>query len=119
MNVIDVAIIGAGPYGLSLAAHLRKRGVEHRIFGRPMQMWQERMPKGMCLKSDGFASSLYDPDDSFTLAHFCRETGLPYQHSGLPIPLETFLSYGLAFQQRLVPQLEESASDRRRVSLVD
>jgi cation diffusion facilitator CzcD-associated flavoprotein CzcO len=107
MNVIDVAIIGAGPYGLSLAAHLRKRGVEHRIFGRPMQMWQERMPKGMCLKSDGFASSLYDPDDSFTLAHFCRETGLPYQHSGLPIPLETFLSYGLAFQQRLVPQLEE------------
>ena len=33
---VDVAVIGAGPYGLSLAAHLRRRAVEHRIFGEPM-----------------------------------------------------------------------------------
>ncbi|RRA49041.1 NAD(P)-binding domain-containing protein [Acidipila sp. EB88] len=105
-HTTDVAIIGAGPYGLSLAAHLRKAGVRHRIFGRPMQVWQEQMPKGMCLKSDGFASSLFDPEDSFTLEHYCREENLPYQHSGLPVPLETFVNYGLEFQKRMVPQLE-------------
>jgi thioredoxin reductase len=104
----DVAIIGAGPYGLSLAAYLRHGNVAHRIFGRPMQSWQNNMPQGMCLKSDGYASTLYDPKAEFTLERFCREQGLPYRYSGMPIPLETFVAYGLAFQQRMVPQLEQT-----------
>jgi cation diffusion facilitator CzcD-associated flavoprotein CzcO len=104
----DVAIIGAGPYGLSLAAYLRHGSVAHRIFGRPMQSWQNNMPQGMCLKSDGYASTLYDPKAEFTLERFCREQGLPYRYSGMPIPLETFVAYGLAFQKRMVPQLEQT-----------
>jgi thioredoxin reductase len=103
----DIAIVGAGPYGLSLAAHLRGRGVAFRIFGTPMETWQTRMPKGMSLKSEGFASSLYDPAGSYTLAHFCRERGIPYADIGLPVALDTFTAYGLAFQQRFVPTLEE------------
>ena len=63
-SIVDVAIIGAGPYGLSLAAHLRRTGLSLRIFGHPMRAWLE-MPKGMFLKSEGFASNLYDPDGSF------------------------------------------------------
>ena len=59
--MIETAIIGAGPYGLSIAAHLRHAGVPSRIFGRPMDTWVSHMPKGMMLKSDGFASDLYDP----------------------------------------------------------
>ncbi len=106
MQYTDVAIVGAGPYGLSLGAHLRAGGVGHRIFGRPMQSWQSNMPKGMCLKSDGYASTLYDPKRRFTLEHFCREQGLPYKRSGMPIPLDTFVAYGLEFQRRMVPQLE-------------
>ena len=102
----DVVIIGAGPYGLSLGAHLQHGGVRHRIFGRPMQSWQNNMPKGMCLKSDGYASTLYDPERSFTLERFCREQELPYKRSGMPIPLDTFVAYGLEFQRRMVPQLE-------------
>ncbi len=102
----DVAIIGGGPYGLSLGAYLRSYGVNHRIFGRPMQSWQQNMPSGMCLKSDGYASTLYDPKGAFTLEHFCKEQGLPYKYSGMPIPLETFVAYGLEFQKRMVPQLE-------------
>ena len=102
----DVAIVGAGPYGLSLAAHLRGAGIKHRIFGRPMHSWREHMPHGMCLKSDGFASNLYDPDGAFTLEEYCREQGLPYQRSGLPIPLETFAAYGIEFQRRMAPHLE-------------
>ena len=104
----EVAVIGAGPYGLSLAAHLRAAGVPHRIFGRPMHSWREHMPHGMCLKSDGFASNLYDPEGAFTLEDYCREQGLDYQRSGLPIPRETFVGYGLEFQRRMVPHLEQS-----------
>src|SRR5271165_92404 len=66
-------IIGAGPYGLSIAAHLRHRGVPFRIFGRLMDSWKAHMPKGMCLKSDGFASNIYDPASEFTLRQFCAE----------------------------------------------
>jgi thioredoxin reductase len=104
----DIAIIGAGPYGLSIAAHLRKSKLSFRIFGTPMQSWSQRMPEGMLLKSDGFASSLYDPDSAFTLAHYCAEKNLPYADVGIPVPRETFVDYGLEFQKRLVPNLEQT-----------
>lgn len=107
LNVTDVAIIGAGPYGLSIAAHLKARGVNFRIFGKPMSMWLEHMPKGMRLKSEGFASSLYDPGSTFTLETYCRENGIPYANIGLPVPLEVFSSYGLEFQRRFVGGLEK------------
>jgi thioredoxin reductase len=106
--IVDLVIIGAGPYGLSIAAHLRKTKLSFRIFGTPMQSWSQQMPKGMMLKSDGFASSLYDPDSAFTLRHYCEEIGHPYADVGLPVPLEIFAAYGLEFQKRLVPTLEET-----------
>jgi thioredoxin reductase len=117
-GIVDIAIIGAGPYGLSIAAHLRKTPLSFRIFGTPMQSWRQQMPKGMLLKSDGFASSLYDPDSAFTLRHYCEEMNLPYADVGIPVPAETFIDYGLEFQKRLVPTLEETniASVRRTAS---
>jgi thioredoxin reductase len=107
MNV-DTVIIGAGPYGLSIAAHLSKSGLTFRIFGSPMQSWRSHMPKGMLLKSEGFASGLYDPDSSFTLRHYCEEMHLPYDDLGNPVPLEVFSAYGIEFQKRLVPTLEQT-----------
>jgi hypothetical protein len=104
---VDVAIIGAGPYGLSIAAHLRARSVAFRIFGSAMHSWRERMPAGMLLKSEGFASNLYDPSGCFTLKRFCAQMDLPYADIGLPVPLSTLTAYGLAFQQRMVPELED------------
>ena len=98
--------MGAGPYGLSIAAHLRARGLEHRVFGRPMHTWLTAMPEGMLLKSDGFASNLSAPVPGSTLAEFCAERGLPYHPTHLPVPLETFAEYGLEFQRRFVPHLE-------------
>ena len=102
----DVAIIGAGPYGLSIAAHLAAQSISFRIFGKPMYAWASQMPKGMKLKSEGFASSLSDPASALTLAEFCRQRSLPYQDKGLPVPLETFVNYGMAFQRKFVPNLE-------------
>jgi cation diffusion facilitator CzcD-associated flavoprotein CzcO len=103
----SVAIIGAGPYGLSIAAHLRARGIEFRIFGKPMDSWRTRMPAGMFLKSEGFASNLHDPQGRFTLERFCTKSDLPYQAIAQPVPLETFTSYGLAFQREFVPNVED------------
>ena len=107
-ETVDVAIIGAGPYGLSIAAHLRARRVPFRIFGTPMSSWRNHMAAGTLLKSFGFASSLYDPGSTFTLAHFCQEQGLTYSDVVDPVSLETFIAYGMEFQRRFVPDLEQT-----------
>jgi len=107
-GAIEVAIVGAGPYGLSIAAYLAGAGIPFRIFGTPMQSWQSRMPVGMHLKSDGFASSLYDPKSELTLGKYSASLGLPYQDVGYPVPIETFINYGHAFQKRFVGNLERT-----------
>jgi thioredoxin reductase len=115
--MIETAIIGAGPYGLSIAAHFRRRGIPFRIFGRPMDSWVAHMPKGMMLKSDGFASNIYDPDSKFTLKQFCSERGIEYADMGTPVRLETFGDYGIAFRDRMVPELEDKlVIDMKRVA---
>jgi len=106
-DMIDVAIIGAGPYGLSVAAHLRAAGADYRHFGVPMHLWQATMPKGMFLKSQGFASNLSDPAGSHTLEAFCQATGRPYANYGLPVPLDTFVGYGQWFQSELGLPVEQ------------
>jgi hypothetical protein len=105
-SILDVAIIGAGPYGLSIAAHLSFRGLRFRIFGIPMHTWRAEMPPGMFLKSDGLSSDLADPEGRFTLKEFCAQRGLDYHETDKPIALRTFVDYGLAFQRRFVPSLE-------------
>ena len=104
---VAVGVVGAGPYGLSIAAHLRSQGVDFRIFGTPMHRWRARMPKGMFLKSEGCASNLFDPTGGHTLREYCTEKGLPYTHYGAPVSLEAFTQYGLSFQRRLVPTVED------------
>jgi thioredoxin reductase len=105
--MLENVIVGAGPYGLSIAAHFRGRGIPFRIFGRPMDSWLNHMPKGMMLKSDGFASNIYDSEGEFTLKQFCSEQGIKYADAGIPVRLDTFSAYGLAFRDRLLPELED------------
>jgi cation diffusion facilitator CzcD-associated flavoprotein CzcO len=100
-TIVDVAIIGAGPYGLGLAHHLERRGVERRIFGRPMQFWRD-MPGGMFLKSFGFATSISTADGTRTLPEYCRARGLEDKE---PIAISTYAEYGLDLQRSLIPDV--------------
>lgn len=103
-----VAVIGAGPYGLSIAAHLRAKQVPYRVFGVPMLMWRRHMPEGMVLKSDAFASNLSAPGNEFPLKRFCLDNQQSYAPVGMRTPLETLIAYGLEFQRRHVGRVEGS-----------
>lgn len=110
-----VAVIGAGPFGLSTAAHLRARGLSVRVFGEPMVSWRENMPTGMVLKSTPAASTIDTPQRGHTLADYCDAAGIRRLVTDEDlIPVETFIRYGEWFQQSLVPELE-----RVRVVSVD
>ncbi|MCF6467021.1 dimethylaniline monooxygenase [Nonomuraea sp. MG754425] len=101
--VIDVAIVGAGPYGLSVAAHALDAGLDTRVFGRPMWAWEHHMPRGMLLKSEPDASHLGDPDRRYGLDAYRR-----YAY-GEPVPVAEFVDYGRWFGTRAVGQaLDES-----------
>lgn len=103
-----VAVIGAGPFGLSTAAHLRARGIPVRVFGDPMVSWRDHMPAGMLLKSTPAASNLDAPQPGHTLVDYCDAAGIPRLVTDEDIvPVETFIAYGQWFQQKLVPELEQ------------
>jgi len=103
---VDVAIIGSGPHGLSLAAHLRARGMDFRIVGKPMDSWAAHMPAGMMLKSDGFVSNLVSPQPGYTLKDYCTTNAIAYRDQGLPVSLDLFLAYAKWFRENNVPEVE-------------
>jgi thioredoxin reductase len=105
---LDVAVVGAGPYGLSVAAHLAPRG-RVRVFGRPMQTWRELMPRDMLLRSDWDHTNLSAPDDRGTIGQWVRETG---ETKTEPIPLEMFLRYADWFAAKFVPDIDGSSIER-------
>jgi FAD-dependent urate hydroxylase len=104
-----VAVVGAGPYGLAVAAHLRGRGLEPRVFGRVMSFWEEHMPRGMLLRSAWRASSISDPDGRFTLDAYEREHGLSLSR---PLPVTDFLAYAHWFQSQAVPEVDPRMVER-------
>ncbi|MGB7844664.1 MAG: FAD-dependent oxidoreductase [Candidatus Acidiferrum sp.] len=112
MSRCDIAILGAGPYGLSAAAHLEAAdGLDIRVFGEPMSFWERHMPKGMLLRSPLAGSQLSDPFRALTLEAYAGTSG---NHLISPLPLERFIDYGRWFRSRAVPNL-----DCRRVERVE
>src|SRR5207244_1031220 len=110
MAKCDVAIVGAGPYGLSAAAHLRAaNGLDIRVFGEPMSFWERHMPKGMLLRSPLAGSHLSDPSRSLTLQAYQKTSG---NQITAPLPLYRFTDYGRWFQNQAVPDLDSRKVDR-------
>jgi FAD-dependent urate hydroxylase len=102
-SVVDVAVVGAGPYGLSLSAHLRARGVKHRICGEAMRFWRD-MPVGINLKSFAFATNIYVPERGHSFPEWCRRHGL---EDFEPCTMQSFAAYGMEMRERFVPEIEE------------
>jgi FAD-dependent urate hydroxylase len=105
MTKCDVAVIGAGPYGLSATAHLRTvKGLDVHTFGEPMSFWERNMPTGMLLRSGWAASHLADPNQSLTLDRYKAATSRRFS---TPVPLDCFIDYGRWFQRQVVPDLDQ------------
>ena len=107
----DLLVVGAGPYGLSIASHAAAAGLNLRVFGRPMASWRDHMPGGMFLKSEPWASNLSDPAARWRLDVYCEGQGVAARH-GEPIPVEMFAEYGLWFARNAVPEVDERTVTR-------
>ena len=68
-------------------------------------MWHQHMPKGMLLRSHSWATNLSGPRQAHAIERFFKETKYD---NGYPLPIETFIAYGLWFQQRAVPHVDET-----------
>jgi cation diffusion facilitator CzcD-associated flavoprotein CzcO len=110
-NSCEVAVIGAGPYGLSVAAHLRHAGMATLVFGEPMGFWRHHMPKGMMLRSPWRGTQISSPNGAFSLDAYAAQHGIDTDQR---LPLDQFVAYGAWFAQNAVPDI-----DRRAVRLVD
>jgi cation diffusion facilitator CzcD-associated flavoprotein CzcO len=98
MERLDVAIVGAGPFGLSIGAHLAMRR-RVRVFGEPMRTWRRLMPPDMLLRSDWEHTNLAAPGGAGTLERWVADSG---EERTEPIPLTAFLRYGDWFRSRFV-----------------
>jgi len=104
-TIYNVIVVGAGPYGLSIAAHLLMRRLNVAVFGKPLQLWRNNMPEGMLLRSYWWATNLSDPYRKYGLAQYFQLHG---QDAPDPLPIETFIDYGLWFQKQAVPDIDET-----------
>jgi cation diffusion facilitator CzcD-associated flavoprotein CzcO len=105
---IDVAVVGAGPFGLSVAAHLT-RSCAVRTFGEPMETWK-MMPEDMLLRSAWEETSLSAPGGAGSIDEWVATTG---EQRVEPIPLPYFLRYAAWFAQTYAPE-----GDRGRVDSI-
>jgi len=110
MTTCDVAIVGAGPYGLSADSHLKAaNGLDIRVFGEPMSFWERHMPKFMLLRSPLAGSHLSDPDQDLTLQGYQASIGKAIT---APLPLRRFIDYGRWFQSQAVPDTDPRKIER-------
>jgi cation diffusion facilitator CzcD-associated flavoprotein CzcO len=103
-------VIGAGPYGVAVAAYAQARGIATVVAGHPMALWRQHMPAGMFLRSS--TDWHLDAEDVHTFAAFVEDRGIAAADID-PLPIAVFLDYtdwfiersGLAIAQDMVTRL--------------
>jgi FAD-dependent urate hydroxylase len=110
MSNTEALVIGAGPFGLSISAHLSDLGVDHVVVGRVMNSWKTHMPIGMLMKSEPYASEIKSPHGGYGPKEYCAQHGLPYTDRVGPLTLETFLDYAGWYQEKLVPDVRDATA---------
>ena len=98
----EVAVIGAGPHGLSATIHLRRAGVAAHTLGEPMSFWRS-MPGGMRLRSNMSATNMIEPTGPFSLSRYMAHIGEHFEH---PVSLRRFIDYGMWVQRGGVPDVD-------------
>lgn len=109
MQKTDVLVIGAGPYGLCIAAHAKGKGLDVAIAGETMAFWKHSMPSGMLLRS-GLDWHL-DASGVHTIEAFLEERRIP-RIAAEPIPVETFRDYSEWFRQSKKIEVQPVRVDR-------
>ena len=107
-------IIGAGPFGLGLAAYAKEQGMDYVIAGKPMEFWKNNMPAGMYLRSASDWS--LDPTGKASIMNYLAKLGkIPADVE--PLSRDFYLEYCQWFQEQngiqalpfYVTQLEKTA----------
>jgi cation diffusion facilitator CzcD-associated flavoprotein CzcO len=91
----NLLIVGAGPFGLAMAAHARHLGIDHVILGQPMGFWHTHMPDGMYLRSA--CDWHLDAENDATIEAFLRPQGLVPKDVE-PLSRTRYLEYARWFQ---------------------
>jgi cation diffusion facilitator CzcD-associated flavoprotein CzcO len=120
----NLLIIGAGPFGLALAAQLANAGVDHLVVGKPMEFWRRNMPKGMFLRSA--CDWHLDPLGIHTIEAFLKPQRKAAQDVE-PLSLDFYLSYVEWFQQQkkiqplpvYIRQLDRDAGKKHFVAITE
>ncbi|QFT88168.1 Thioredoxin reductase [Bacillus sp. THAF10] len=95
--MLDVIIIGAGPFGISLASHVVSHELSYKLFGYPMDFWKNQMPQDMFIRTPHEFVSLSDAKDEWTVQNFAKETGTELV---TPLPRPVFVAYANWFAKK-------------------
>ncbi|WP_336775215.1 NAD(P)-binding domain-containing protein [Paenibacillus sp. MMO-58] len=96
--MLDVIIIGAGPYGISVAAHAVANKISYKLFGYPMDFWKNQMPQNMYIRTPHDLVSFSDPEGEYTIQQFAKETQTNLES---PLPRTVFVRYAFWFAEKV------------------
>lgn len=103
--MLQTLIIGAGPFGLTLAAHLKQQDIDHLVVGKPMEFWEKNMPEGMYLRSG--CDWHLDVSGKYTMEAFLVQKQLSVADVE-PIALAFYLEYVRWFVEQTQPNIRAS-----------